>query len=183
MPVRVAASRRYAEAAFDLARADGSLERWARDLDLAGSVLGRQDVARVVDNPAIPTQERVELTERLLANSVSQPVRRLVRLLVERGRGSTVARVAEEFHGLLDREQGVVRAVVTTAAPLTDADAEAVRQRVETMAGKRVTMRTQIDETLIGGLTVQIGDRLVDASVRGRLERLRSELISGVRAR
>jgi F-type H+-transporting ATPase subunit delta len=79
----------------------------------------------------------------------------------------------------MNRHRGVVEAVVTSAAPLTSEETTAIRQRVESMAGAAVDLRTAVDPSLIGGLTVKVGGRLLDASVRGRLERLRDQLIAG----
>jgi F-type H+-transporting ATPase subunit delta len=82
---------------------------------------------------------------------------------------------------LLNRERGIATAIVTSAAELTRDETEALTQRLSTMTGSDVELDVRIDEGLIGGLTVRIGDRLLDASVRGRLERLRDQLVAGAR--
>jgi F-type H+-transporting ATPase subunit delta len=107
----------------------------------------------------------------------------LAGLLVDRGRVELLPAIAREFRRLLNRQQGIVEAEVVTASPLTDDELEALRRRVEAIAGARVEMRTQVDESLIGGLTVKVAGRMLDASVRGRLERLRAELVAGTRTR
>ncbi len=81
----------------------------------------------------------------------------------------------------MDREHGVVVANVTSAEPLEPADLAAIAERVGAGAGARVEVRATVDPELIGGLTVRVGDRLIDASVRGRLERLRDSLVAGAR--
>jgi F-type H+-transporting ATPase subunit delta len=73
--------------------------------------------------------------------------------------------------------------VVTSALPLTPEESNAVRDRVNAMTGAEIQLREEVDESLIGGLTVKVGDRLLDASVRGRLERLRNQLVAGTRSR
>jgi F-type H+-transporting ATPase subunit delta len=84
---------------------------------------------------------------------------------------------------LLNQKQGVVEAVVTSALPLEPDESKAVRERVTAMTGAKVQLREEVDESLIGGLTIQVGDRLLDASVRGRLERLRAQIVAGTRLR
>jgi ATP synthase F1 delta subunit len=81
----------------------------------------------------------------------------------------------------VDREHGVVVANVTSAQPLEPADLAAIGARVQATAGGRVEVTAAVDPELIGGLTVRIGDRLIDASVRGRLARLRASLVAGTR--
>ena len=176
-------ARRYAEAAFELAARDGSHDQWARDLETAAGIVADDRVAHVLDNPSIPQPERQQLVQRILGPRVAGPALNLVRLLVERGRAELLPQIATEYRRIANRHQGIVEAVATSAAPLTTDETEALRQRVEAMAGARIDLRTEVDETLIGGLTVKVGGRLLDASVRGRLERLRDELIAGTRTR
>ena len=175
------AARRYAEAAFQLASRDGALDAWAEGLQLAATVAGEAGAIRVIDNPAIPHAERQEALGRLLAGRAPDGVVNLARLLARRGRFETIAQVASHYERLLNAQRGVVEAVVTSAEALTADETDAVRQRVEQMTGTKVQLRSEVDASLIGGLTVRVGDQLLDASVRGRLERLRHELIQGTR--
>jgi F-type H+-transporting ATPase subunit delta len=175
------AARRYAEAAFELATRDGTLDAWRDDLDLAARLVGDEQVVSIVGSPARPIAERRALLERLLGGRVAQPVANLARLLTERGRVDLLPAVATEYRRLLNRRRGVVEAVVTSAAPLSADEAAAVRRRVEAMSGAAVELSAVVDESLIGGLTIRVGDRLLDASVRGRLERLRDQLVAGAR--
>jgi F-type H+-transporting ATPase subunit delta len=175
---RTTSARRFAEAAFELAAASDSHDAWARDLELASRLLGDERVSRVLDNPSIPLREREDLVARLMDRRVAQPVANLVRLLARRGRTESLPAISREFQRLLNEERGIVEAVVTSAKPLAADDRDAVRKKVEAMTGEKVELQDEVDESLIGGLTVRIGDRLLDASIRGRLERLRQQLIA-----
>ena len=177
------AARRYAEAAFQVAMRDDELDGWRDDLALAADILGRAEVEPVVDSPAIATEDRLAVVDKLLEGRVRPGALRLVRLLVERGRARELGRVSDQFVRLLNAHRGIVVATVTSAAPLTDDETAEIRKRVEAMADATVDMRTAVDPALLGGLTVQIGYRFLDASIRGRLERLRTQLNSGVRPR
>jgi F-type H+-transporting ATPase subunit delta len=177
------AARRYAEAAFEVALRDDQLDGWRDDLALAAEVLGHPEAEAVVDNPAIATADRLAVVDKLLEPRVRPGALRLVRLLVERGRARELARVSEQFQRQLNAHRGIVVATVTSAAPLTDDETAEIRKRVEAMSNATIDMRTAVDPALLGGLTVQIGDRLLDASIRGRLERLRTQLNSGARPR
>jgi F-type H+-transporting ATPase subunit delta len=175
------AARRYAEAAFEIARRDGTLDRWLDDLRLAADVVAQPDATRVVDNPAIPFATRREVLGKLLERRVTPRAFNLVLLLAQRGRLSAAPAVAAEFKRLVDIERGVVVARVASAVPLESAEIEAIGVRVREMTGARAEIVTAIDPDLIGGITVRIGDRLIDASVRGRLERLRDRIVAGAR--
>jgi F-type H+-transporting ATPase subunit delta len=175
-------ARRYAEAAFQIALRDGTVDRWAEAVDLASALLADEQVAAIVDNPAIPLHGRITVVDRLLSGRVPPGALNLVRLLVQRGRIEQLPKVASEFRRLLNRMQGVVEAVVTSAAPLTSDEVAALRARLAEMTRGEVALQVKVDDALIGGLTVRVGDQLVDASVRGRLERLRAQLVAGARS-
>ena len=173
------AGRRYAEAAFQLAQRDDALDAYAEGLDQAAGALGDQRVLGFLRNPVRPLRERTDMVDTLLAGRVPDPVLRLVGLLVERGRVDRLAAVAAEYRRLLNRERGIVEAVATAAGPLTADETAALQRKVADMTGRTVDLRVEVDEALIGGLTVRVGDTLYDASVRGRLERLRERLVAG----
>jgi F-type H+-transporting ATPase subunit delta len=179
----VTAARRYAEAAFAVALRDDQLDGWRDELALAAELLGRPEVEPIVESPAVPLAQRLGLVAGLLERRVRPGVLRLVNLLVERGRVRILPRVAEEYVRQLNAHRGVVMATVTSAVPLTAEEAAEIRRRVEEMAGAAVELRTEVDPGLVGGLTIQVRDRLLDASIRGRLERLRDQLHAGARLR
>jgi F-type H+-transporting ATPase subunit delta len=173
-------ARRYAEAARSLAERDGSLGDWVGALETASSRLTDAQVMRVLADPAIAFDDRRRVTEAMLGDSVTGAPRNLVLLLVRRGRIELLPRVASELRRLWEQRQGIVHAVVTSAAPLTQAEGDAVRDKLAAMTGDTVELELQVDPSLLGGVLVRLGDRLIDGSVRGRLERLRTRLTSGV---
>jgi F-type H+-transporting ATPase subunit delta len=115
----------------------------------------------------------------LLKGLASDQTQNLIQLLLRRGRIEGLPRVAAEFRRLDDRRQGITHATATSAAPLTPDKVTALTERLERSTGGRVALDVQVDPSLLGGLVVRVGDRLIDGSVRGRLERLRNQLISG----
>jgi F-type H+-transporting ATPase subunit delta len=174
-------ARRYAEAAFQLATRDNALDAYGDGLDLAAQMLGGDEVVGILRNPARPLTERTALVDELLGKRVPEPVRKIAGLLVARGRADRLATVADEYRRLLNRQNGVVEAVATAASPLNREETAALERKVTEMTGKTVDLKVVVDESLIGGLTVRVGDTLYDASVRGRLERLRERLVAGAR--
>ena len=177
MAKRDSAPRRYAEAAFQLATRDDSIETWRHELEEAAATTDGELMA-VLANPALPLDERIDVANRVFAK-LSQPVRNIIFLLVRRHRIEQLPRVVAEFIRLDERRQGIVHANATSAAPLTDLEVKALTARLEQMTGGRIALETDVDDSLLGGLIVRVGDRPIDGSVRGRLERLRNQLASG----
>jgi F-type H+-transporting ATPase subunit delta len=103
-------------------------------------------------------------------------VRNFLRLLAEKGRAGELEEIAREFERLVAREEGRLEVELTTAVELSEQDARAIIGQIEKASGKKVEATRRVDPELIGGLVLQVGSRRVDASVRGRLERLRHEL-------
>jgi len=132
----------------------------------------------VLANPAIPLEERVSVAEQVFAK-VSGPVRNLILLLVRRGRIEQLPRVAAEFRRLDDRQNGLTHATATSAVPLGADEIRAITARLEELTAGKIALETAVDPSLLGGVVVRVGDRLLDGSVRGRLERLRNQLASG----
>jgi F-type H+-transporting ATPase subunit delta len=177
MAKRDSAPRRYADAAFQLGTRDGSIETWRRELEEAAALTDGQ-LMDVLANPALPLDQRLKAADGVYAK-LSQSVRNLLFLLVKRRRIEQLPRVVAEFIRLDDRRQGITNATATSAAPLTDLEVKALTARLEQMTGGSVVLTTDTDPSLLGGLVVRVGDRLIDGSVRGRLERLRNQLASG----
>lgn len=178
MARRDTAPRRYADAAFEIALRDETVEVWRRELDAAAEMVRSEQVLDVLANPAIPLDQRLEATQRAFAK-LSQPVRNLILLLVRRGRIEQLPRVAAEFARRDDERNGLTHATATSAAPLGAEEVRAIAARLEELTGTRVSLETNVDPSILGGVVVRIGDRLIDGSVRGRLERLRNQLASG----
>jgi F-type H+-transporting ATPase subunit delta len=176
---RESAARRYAEAAFEVATRDEGVDDWRDQLDLAAGVVADERVLEVLANPAIPVEQRAKSLTTMFDKRVSRPVQNLIQLMLRRGRIHELPRVAAEFRRLDDARQGVVHATVMSAAELTKDEVRGLTARLEQGTGGRVVLDVQVDPSLLGGLVVRIGDRLIDGSVQGRLERLRAQLISG----
>jgi F-type H+-transporting ATPase subunit delta len=105
-------------------------------------------------------------------------VKNVLRLLVDKGRGGEVDEVASEFEQLAAREGGQLNVELTTAIELSEDEARQIVGQIERVSGRTVEADRKVDPTLIGGLVLQAGSLRVDASVRGRLERLTRELVT-----
>ncbi|MEA2537411.1 MAG: F-type H+-transporting ATPase subunit delta [Chloroflexota bacterium] len=173
------AARRYAEAAFETALRDGTVDTWRRELEAAAEVLADPAVTGAIRNPSIPTTVREAAIRKGLGSKVSAPVLNLILFMVRRGRIDDLAQVAAEFGRLVDQRNGIVHATATSAVPLDKAELGALTDRLGQLTGATVELSVETDPSLLGGLLVRVGDRLIDGSVRGRLERLRSRLVSG----
>jgi F-type H+-transporting ATPase subunit delta len=176
MARRETAARRYAEAAFQMGRADDTLDAWERDLAAVEELLAHAELRRMIEHPVVPFAAKERLLRSVAGNSVGAEALSLVLLMIRRGRPRAIGRMIAHFTELLRGERGIVLAEVRTVLELEPEQRAAVSERLALLTGERVEMNEVVDESLIGGIAVRIGDRLYDASVRSRLERLRARL-------
>jgi F-type H+-transporting ATPase subunit delta len=173
--VATAAAKRYARAVFELATEEGQVEQWASRLETVRDLLSEPAVAAVLTNPTIPVGRRMGLISD--APHVLDPqATNLARLLIESNRVNQVAGIADEFEALADAAAGRVRATVTTAVELDDAERDKVAEQLSKRLGKEVRMTVVVDPKILGGLKLQYGDHLIDASVATKLQQLRRRL-------
>jgi F-type H+-transporting ATPase subunit delta len=173
--VATAAAKRYARAVFELATGEGQVEEWGRRLEIVRDLLSDPTVAAVLTNPTIPLSRRMELISGQ-PNILDPEATNLARLLIESNRVKQVAGIAEEFETLADAAAGRVRATVTTAVELDHAERDKVADQLSQRLGKEVRMTVVVDKKIIGGLKLQYGDHLIDASVATKLQQLRRRL-------
>ena len=167
-----AAARRYAKAVFELAQDEGKVEEWGQNLAKLREVMNDPGVAAVLTNPTIPVDLRMEL----VSDVFNRETTNLAKLIIESSRVREVAGIADEFERLADEAGGRVHATVTTAVELSPKDRDRVADELSTRLGKKVLMDVVVDATILGGLKLQYGDHLVDASVATRLQQLRRRL-------
>ena len=176
---RSASARRYAQALFELATAESRVDEWRRGLGIACEIAGDEGVARAMDSPAVPLQRRREALAGLLGRRVAPQILNLAVLLASRSRFGMMPEVSREYDDLVRASRGIVAVTVTSVSPLADDELEAVKIRVEQLAGGTVELYQETNPALIGGICVKIGDLQIDSSVANRLTRLRRELVQG----
>jgi len=179
MARRESAARRYAEAAFSVAMRDDTVETWRSELDSAATIVAEERIGRALANPSIPLETRLATAQETFGRLAGRQVLNLIGLMLRRGRIEELPRLALEFRRLDNERQGITQATATSASPLTPDEVRVLTQRLEQHTGGRVELTVEVDPSLLGGLVVRVGDRLIDGSVRSRLERLRNQLVSG----
>jgi F-type H+-transporting ATPase subunit delta len=168
-------AKRYAQAIFELATENGDYDAWARDLESIATVFGDADVAAVLKSVRVPSRDKEALLDRLLAD-VRPLGKNLARILVANGRIDHAAAIRDAYRERLDAQRGIVHADVTSAVPLSEEERRELLSRLSSMTGATVDLRSRVDPSILGGLIVRIGDRLIDGSTRAKLVALRKQL-------
>lgn len=170
-----ARAKRYAKAVFELAQEEGKVEEWTSRLEGVRTLLTDPQASVVLFNPVIPSVRRVEVIDDL-AGGLGKEAANLAKMMVATGRPELIEGIVEEYTALADEAAGRVRATATTAVALEENDQQRLSKQLSESLGKEVRLELRVDRSIIGGMVLQIGDHLIDASVATRLQQLRRRL-------
>lgn len=173
------AAKRYAEAAYLIARQDGTEAAWLDGLT-ALAALGAEEAQVFLQDSRASAQRKAELLEAAL-KGVDPLVLNLGRLLLRRKKTAIAPQIKEAFQELVDQANGITHATVTSALPLSPDELKAVTDKLSGMTGGTVIVQSRVDESILGGLVIQMGDRLIDGSTRSRLQALKRQLAGAER--
>ncbi len=172
-------ARPYAEAAFRLAKEQSALPSWSDALSRLAAVTARPEAQSLVGNPRLAASQVASLIADT-AGSLTNEQKNFVGLLAQNERLDVLQEIKQQFNVLQNETNGVVEAHITSAYPLSDAQAEEVRKTLEVKHGKKVKVSVAVDIELIGGVSIRIGDEVTDLSVRGKLAQLQKSLVAKV---
>jgi F-type H+-transporting ATPase subunit delta len=172
------AHRIYARALYEAAQEKGRVDV-ARDqvAELAVALEASPELEAFLANPQLDPSAKASVLDEVTSGA-DDVVRNFVRLVASKGRAGQLRQIAEEFEAIVDREQGRLKVELTTAYELPEPEANAIVRKIEQSSGRTVEATRSVDPELIGGMILQAGSLRVDASVRGRLARLRRELVT-----
>jgi len=171
-----AAERRYARALFEAAQERNRLEEVQRDLsDFVDAVREVPELRALLRDPVLDRRVKIAALSDVLAGS-DELVRNFVLVLTEQGRAGELEETEREFERFLADETGRLSLELATAIELSDEEAGQIVQQIERASGRDVEATRRVDPDLLGGVVLQVGSLRLDASLRGRLERLRREL-------
>lgn len=171
-----AAERRYARALFEAAQERNRLDEVQRDLsDFVEAVREVPELRALLRDPVLDRRVKIAALSDVLAGS-DELVRNFVLVLTEEGRAGELEETEREFERFLADETGRLSLELATAVELSDEEAGRIVQQIERASGRNVEATRRVDPDLLGGVVLQVGSLRLDASLRGRLDRLRREL-------
>jgi F-type H+-transporting ATPase subunit delta len=162
-------ARPYAEAVFRLADEGNALAAWSASLGEMAAVAGNADVQAVIANPNIGAQQLTDVFMSLCKDVTDKQARSMVELLVRNGRLEVLPEISQQFEELKDQREGVVEAHIVSAFPLDDAQKTSLVADLERKFKRKVSATVSVDNALIGGVRIMVGDEVIDGSVQAKL--------------
>ena len=176
MAEAVTIARPYAEAAFAFADASGALAKWAQALDAMAQFVVHPEMHAVIGNPRLTDEQLYGLFASLCGDALDKEMQNFVHVLIENGRLTLAPEIRDLFLELKNEREGMVDAVVESALPLDAAQTAALTADLERRFKRKVKPQVTVVKELIGGVRVQVGDEVIDSSVRGQLATMAAAL-------
>jgi len=170
-----AVARRYAQTLFSIAKKAGQEEKIRNVLKFLEDALKENDFRKIIYHRLIPPEQKEQLLQALLPN-LSPIMKNFLRVVLSRGWERALIPIVQEYDKILDNTAGIKRIEVSTAYELPPEQKEEVEREIAKLAGARVRLTWQVNPSLLGGLSIRLNDRVVDASVKKRLELLAKRL-------
>ncbi len=173
------AARRYAQAAYEIAIATRDADAWIGYLRRIADFVADKEVADVLQNTRVTEEAKHSLINAALGD-LPKLVLNLAHVLVQKDRTALAPAIAEQFAAMMEEHEGIARARAITAVPLSPEEQERLVQQLGAQTGRRIVLETAVDPDILGGIIVQIGDRLIDGSTRSRLQALKREMVGAL---
>jgi F-type H+-transporting ATPase subunit delta len=172
-------ARIYAEALIDAAQATVGLGRVVDDLKAVKQIAtGDRYVWAFFSSPRVEPEAKKRVLREIFEGKISRPVMGLLHVLIDKQRGPLLDNVIAEFERYRDIRENRQHVYVTSPAPLLDEQREELTRRLAAVTGKNIELHEKIDPRVLGGLIVKVGDKVVDGTLKRRLEKLRRELVA-----
>lgn len=172
-------AKRYAVAFYELAIEENMLDTWYGELNaIVESFYGEKDFMTILNSPRLNRQEKKNLVDKVLEGKASGAVDNLLKLLIDRDRFRILDEVFEELEKLYLNEKNIVHAEVYSVMNLGEARLEELKKILEVKLEKHIVIENKIDASLIGGIMLKIGDKIIDGSIKRRLELLKDDLLT-----
>ncbi|MCF6300116.1 MAG: F0F1 ATP synthase subunit delta [Proteobacteria bacterium] len=166
-------ARPYAKAAFEFAKSESDIEAWSEELTIAAGLAQDEQVKGFFKQPDVATDQLIDL---ICGHNSSEHYKNYVRLLAENDRLSLLPEVAKLYHLYKEQDASSQSVEVFSAVELSETQKQALISALSKKTGKKISLQTHIDETLLGGARIHCGDLVVDGTLRGKVNRLKTEL-------
>jgi F-type H+-transporting ATPase subunit delta len=169
---------RYAESLFDLAKEENKVTQYLDDIKLVGEVLGSDpQIVQFFNHVLIENDKKIQLLDQSFKGNVDQYVLNFLKLLVQSRRIRYIDDIVKSYINLSNQYLGIEEGTIYTPYKLTDQQIQDIEKAISQKENKKVTLKVSIDPSLLGGIKVQIANRIYDGTIKNKVEMLKKELL------
>ncbi|MEQ1528341.1 MAG: F0F1 ATP synthase subunit delta [Methylococcales bacterium] len=169
-------ARPYASAIFKRAKQTNSTDKWSQSLAFMSAVFSDAGISAVIDNPKVNKEKLSEFVLDICQGQIDQEGANFLKLIVQNKRLTLVSYIAKLFEAYKAEDEGYVDVEVVSAFEFSEEDKVGLTSTLEKTLNKKIHMNVAVDESLIGGVLVRAGDRVIDGSIRGQLQQMQKTL-------
>lgn len=170
-------ANRYAEALFQLTEEENiTREIYSELTDVIKLIKTNKDLDNVLKSPLISKSEKVQLIETLFNKKINDNLKNFLKILVEKGRISSLKEIGLTFKQLLNDKDNIIEGTVISAIALTDEKVKELEEKLSKKYNKNVTLENKVDEAILGGVLVRLGNTQIDGSIKTRLDNIKDQL-------
>ena len=172
-------TKRYATALFDIATETNKLEQFEQEASMMHDILAKEtEFLQILNHAQVMQEEKINLVETVFEGRVSDEFVGLLVLAIKKSRQSLILDIIKTFLDMVKEANGMLSATVTSAVSLSDEQLAQIKSNIEKNANKQIELTAIVDESIIGGLIIRVGDKVIDGSVAGQMQSLKSKLIN-----
>jgi F-type H+-transporting ATPase subunit delta len=170
-------SKRYGTAIYELAVESNKLKEIEEEIKVVLNILeSEKEFTEILNHPKVVVEEKIKIVENIFSDKISDELLGLIIVTVTKGRQDFLTDIFKYCLNRIDEHNGILTAFISSATDLTDDQKDAIRAKLAKLTNKTINMNYTVDESLIGGLVIRIGDRIVDNSVKGKIRNMSKEL-------
>lgn len=170
-------AKRYSGALFEVALEEKTLDRTGEEISFITQALtDHEDLHKALKSPLVKPAEKKELMKNIFSEHISREMLNFVYVLIDKNRSAALVEIGEEYHSLLAEHNNTIKAVATTAVAMTKEQIKELTEKLTKTSGKTVTLANEVDPSIIGGVFIQIGDKIIDGTLKRRLTEIEDRL-------
>lgn len=170
-------SKIYAQALFDVAIERNKLDEFAEELKFVNNIFQENpELYRLYKTPRIDSNEKKKIIAQIFEGGTSEEVMSLLKILLDKGRASSFEDIVKDYKRLANAHNNIIEAVAITAIPMPEEEKSALENKLSNLTGKMIRLENKIDNSILGGILVRIGDKVIDGTIQGRLNELQENL-------
>lgn len=170
-------AKRYSNALFEVALEMDNLDQTGEELSfITGSLEEHEDLFKALKSPLIKSDEKKEMLKAIFQEHVSKELMNFLSIIIDKHRGGELVEIGREYKKLAALHQNTIEAVATTAVEMSQEQMDALSKKLSETSGKTVTLQNLVDPTIIGGVFVKMGDKIIDGTMKRRLTEIEEQL-------
>jgi F-type H+-transporting ATPase subunit delta len=170
-------ARRYAEAFFSIAHEANKIDEYQAELGKIVNIIQEtESLGEYFAHPLVPTKEKQEIAKQLFSQQVSQITLNFLLLVLDKRRETYLQLIFKEYEEMADESNNIKKAELISAKAVPEAEVQSLAEKLSLSTGKTIDLKLSIDPTLLGGVKIRMGDKIIDASIAKKLEMLKKNL-------